>query len=252
MFRSSISFLFIIILIIFTGSVSAASDNEYDNERFLLKKTERASQPKYYCAIGASYPLYLDISNRAKNGDFESGLMLSKPDRKFFYSAAAGMRTSFNDRLSFEVETILYRGMSSTKSSLGDTFQTKLESLSLFLNSYYILDGKGGFHPFFGAGIGFSYNSLNDRIIRPASGYSSTLELLDKSKIAPSAQAIFGVSKKISDNFDIQVKVKAMSLGKFSVDKSEGRLKSIALSGDVGFKYSFNQLKRIRKTLEGK
>lgn len=223
----------------------------YDtNKKYgLHKKQKKAIQPKFYATIGMSYPAYIDISGRAKNNEVSSGLMLSKPKKNPFYHVAGGMRSSFSDQLAFEVEGILYKGRSFRSSTVGSTTinnSAKLESMSLFLNSYYMFDGLGGFHPFIGAGVGASYNNIYQRKFIPTNG-APVQELGDKSKIAPAFQAMLGMSKTLSKSVDVQAKVKAMSLGKCVVNQSDGRLKAIALSGDVGIKYSFDHFKEIRR-----
>lgn len=222
----------------------------YDaNKKYGLHvKKKKAVQPKHYIALGMSYPTHIDISNRAKHNDIYSGVALSKPKKSFFYNVAAGKRSSFNDQVAFEVEAMLYRGRSKRtfmRNGREADNVAKLESLSFFLNSYYIFDGWAGFHPFIGAGVGASYNNVHERVVIPKGG-GPALEEADKSKIAPAFQVMLGMSKNLSKSIDVQAKVKAMSLGKFSLYNSEGRFSAVALSGDVGIKYSFDHFKKIR------
>lgn len=213
------------------------------------KRKKKAVQPKFYGTVGMSYPAHIDISGRAKANDIDSGLSLSRPKKNPFYHVAIGMRSSFSDQIAFEVEGMFYRGKSFrsfTKGRVTMSDSSKLESISLFLNSYYMFDGWSGFHPFVGAGVGASYNNVSHIMFNPASIGAPEGRLVEKSKTSPAFQAILGISKNVSRSFDIQAKVKAMSLGKFVMYDSEGRFKAVALSGDVGIKYSFDHFKKIR------
>lgn len=222
-------------------------DKDTDDSQYswLNSAKNKAIQPKYYCAIGASFPTYIDITNRYK-GDPNSGIAVSKPKKRPFYSAAVGMRPSFNEQVAFEMEAILYRSKSKIYGYQGDFVQlsSDLESASLLLNSYYMLDGYGGFHPFIGLGAGASYNNMADIVLTPKSGGGPAKKFRDKSKISPAFQVILGLNKNLTQNIDLQVKVKAMSLGKFSGEGSEGKFRSVTVAGDIGFKYSLDKLKK--------
>ncbi len=222
----------------------------YDNNQYswLENSRRKAMQPKYYCAFGVSVPTYIDITNRYK-GDPNSGIALSKPKKKPFYSAAVGMRSSFDDQVAFEVEGLFYKSKSKISGYTGNFVQlsSDIESFSLLLNSYYMFEGYGGFHPFVGAGVGVSYNNMANIVLTPQSGSGYPREFEDKSKVAPAVQVMLGINKNIAKHIDVQVKVKAMSLGKFVGEGSEGRFRSVALSGDIGFRYSLDHLKKIKQ-----
>jgi opacity protein-like surface antigen len=222
----------------------------YHNNQYswLENSRRKVKQPKYYCAFGVSVPTYIDITNRYK-GDPNSGIALSKPKKKLFYSAAAGMRSSFDDQVAFEVEALFYKSKSKVYGYTEDFvgLSSDIESFSLLLNSYYMFEGYGGFRPFVGAGVGVSYNNLANIVLTPQSGAGSPREFEDKSKVSPAVQVMLGVNKNIAKNIDVQVKVKAMSLGKFVGAGSEGKFRSVALSGDIGFKYSLDHLKKIKR-----
>lgn len=222
----------------------------YNNNQYswLENSRRKAMQPKYYCAFGVSVPTYIDITNRYK-GNPNSGIALSKPQKKPFYSAAVGMRSSFDDQVAFEVEGLLYKGRSKVSGYTEDFVQlsSNLESFSLLLNSYYMFEGYAGFHPFVGAGAGISYNNMADIVLTPQNGAGSPREFKDKSNISPAFQVMLGVNKNVAQNIDVQIKVKAMSLGKFAGDGSEGRFRSVAFSGDIGFKYSLDHFKKIKR-----
>ena len=237
------------------------NNNYYNYHPKWLKSSHKAVQPQCYISLGMSYPTSIDITNRYKgdqnwNSDQFSGVALSKPKKKPFYTAAIGTRSSFNDQVAFEVEALLYKGRSNGNGVPGGVakyleFSYKMESFSMLINSYYIFNGYNGFHPFVGVGAGVSYNTLSDIVLTPqrSGGFPilSPRQYKDISKLAPAFQVVLGINKNITENIDIQAKVKAMSLGKFSDFDSEGRFRAVTISGDIGFKYSLNSLKRSRK-----
>ena len=228
----------------FDSSASYADEDYQDYGLHKIRK-KRARQPKYYASASLAYPLYLDIGNRAKHNDVDAGLALSKPTKRPMYSVAAGMRTDFNNQIAVELEALYYRGKSS-RDFFGTKFNAKLESMSLLLNYYYIFDGWDGFHPMVGVGAGVSRNRVNKmHVVSVPSDAVGTIKY--GAKTSPAFQGVLGVSKDITDSLSVQVKLRAMSLGKFAMEKTEGRFNSVALSGDIGLKYSFSHFKSLKK-----
>ena len=239
-------FLLISFAILVQFLASAEEDNKEQNW-CSWQASEAEPLPQYYALIGISYPMSWDIHGRIKNDvDGPPGMVVGKPKKNLVVNAAIGMRSSFNEKISFEAETLWYRSKTSAILGIdpsnpnGMLYSSTVESNAFLINTIYSFDEFcGGIVPFIGAGAGFSHNQYKNASSQILISGSPVENLPAKSRDSFAYQGFVGFNKKLSEHFSLNARFGAINLGRFSDGAATGILRGLVLSGALGLQYNF-------------
>ncbi|MGH1417382.1 MAG: outer membrane protein [Hyphomicrobiaceae bacterium] len=113
--------------------------------------------------------------------------------------------------------TIVAPGLSSESSSMTDAFHTNVKSYSLLFNGYYDLGNFRGFVPYVGAGIGVSYNIVDDVTALWLPG-----PIEGDKKLSFAWQVSTGVGYQIRENMILDLGYRYLDLGSADSGQIDG------------------------------
>ena len=183
--------------------------------------------------------LYTDVDSEMKWADATDSEQYDISDKGWGAAVSVGVSTKLPyGAVRTELEYSKKADAESSYTSMGETFETKIESQSLMLNAYYDIDTGSKITPYVGGGIGFAKLELNDQYWNDV--YNKKI---DDTNFAWQIGA--GVAYAVSDNISIDAGYRYIDYGSLSASGDDGyggEKEDVDMTANefyIGARYSF-------------